>query len=197
MEDYVVLLFRLGATPPPRAPYEPEVCVVSSVLGCWCWLVIWSFLLFLPFFDFDLDIVGSFLSCGYHSYAVLAVSVSGATCLAYDMHLDTYVRWSHLLIFSEVLSRLYDLLQSLRKHPSGQFLGNELAFFFFKRKHSNVRTTYTSYAYAVYSCVWRLWVVSWSMAARLLAFSSRQFALTTKRGRFFFCFTLFFLPEQA
>ena len=50
------------------------------------------FLLFLPFFDFDLDIVCFILSfsCGY--YAVSSVSVSAATRLAYDMYLDTYVR---------------------------------------------------------------------------------------------------------
>ena len=35
------------------------------------------------------------------------------------------------------------------------------------------------------------------MAAGLLAFSSRQFALTIKHGLFFSRFTLFFVPEQA
>ena len=35
------------------------------------------------------------------------------------------------------------------------------------------------------------------MAAGLLAFSSRQFALTIKHGLFFVRFTIFFLPEQA
>ena len=35
------------------------------------------------------------------------------------------------------------------------------------------------------------------MAAGLLAFSSRQFALTIKHGLFFFRFTLFFLPKQT
>ena len=38
---------------------------------------------------------------------------------------------------------------------------------------------------------------SWSMAAGLLAFSSRQFALTIKHGPFFVRFTLCCLPEQA
>ena len=33
--------------------------------------------------------------------------------------------------------------------------------------------------------VWRLRVVSWSMAAELLAFSSRQFALAIKHGLLF------------
>ena len=58
-----------------------------------------SFLIFLPFFDFDLDIVCFILpfSCGY--YAVSSVSVSAATRLAYYMYLGTYVRWSHLFIF--------------------------------------------------------------------------------------------------
>ena len=45
--------------------------------------------------------------------------------------------------------------------------------------------------------MWRLWVVFWSMAAGLLAFSSRQLALTIKHGPFFVHSTLFFLPEQA
>ena len=49
-----------------------------------------SFLLFLLFFDFDLDITCFILSfsCGY--YAVSWVSVSTATRLAY-LYLDTYV----------------------------------------------------------------------------------------------------------
>ena len=51
-------------------------------------------LLFLPFVDFDLDIVCFILSfsCGY--YAVSSVSASAATRSAYDiyMYLETYVR---------------------------------------------------------------------------------------------------------
>ena len=37
---------------------------------------------------------------------------------------------------------------------------------------------------------------SWSVAARLLAFSSRQFALIINHGPFFVRFTLYSLPEQ-
>ena len=59
-------------------------------------------------------------------------------------------------------------------------------------------TRYKVHTYAGYTCacgVRRLF--SWSMAARLLAFSSRQFALTIKHGPFFVRFTLFPLPDQA
>ena len=38
---------------------------------------------------------------------------------------------------------------------------------------------------------------SWRMVAGLLAFSSRQFALTIKHEPFFVLFTLFFLPKHA
>ena len=52
------------------------------------------FFLFLPFFDFDLDIVCFILSfsCGY--YAVSSVPVFAATRLAYNiyMYLDIHVR---------------------------------------------------------------------------------------------------------
>ena len=52
--------------------------------------------LFLPFFDFELDMAGFILSfsCGY--YAVSSVSISAATRFAHDiyvyipMYLDTY-----------------------------------------------------------------------------------------------------------
>ena len=67
------------------------------------------FLLFLPFFDFDLDIVCFILSfsCGY--YAVSSVSVSAATRLAHDAYLDLHFTYADLtfLFFSEV----YDLFQ--------------------------------------------------------------------------------------
>ena len=81
---------------PPRAPCEPEVCVFPLravfFLALLMLTYLYFFLLFLPFFDFDLDIVCFILSfsCGY--YAVSSVSVSAATRLAYDMYLDTYVR---------------------------------------------------------------------------------------------------------
>ena len=55
-----ILLFRVGATPPPRAPCEPEVCVfpLRAVLLPCVAVDLSSFsLLFLPFFDFDLGIV--------------------------------------------------------------------------------------------------------------------------------------------
>ena len=66
-------------------------CLLSCVLE-----VDFLFSLLLPFFDFDLYVVFFILSfsCGF--YAVSSVLVSAATRLAYDMYLDTYVRWSHL-----------------------------------------------------------------------------------------------------
>ena len=59
--DSVILLFRLGATPPPRSLRAssmriPLACYLLSLLRCWCWLIFF-FLLFLPIFDFDLAIV--------------------------------------------------------------------------------------------------------------------------------------------
>ena len=49
------------------------------------------FLLFLPFFDFDLDIVCYILSfsCGY--CAVSSVAVSAATRLSYDIYTSMYL----------------------------------------------------------------------------------------------------------
>ena len=91
--DSVILLFRLGATP-PRATCEPEVCVfpLRAVFLHSCGLLILVFFSSFPFFDFDLDTVCFILSfsCGY--YAASSVSVSAATCLACDMYLDMYVR---------------------------------------------------------------------------------------------------------
>ena len=67
----------------PRAPCEPQVSVLTlrDVSSCVVNVDIF-FLLFLPFFDFDLDSVCFILSfsCGY--YAVSSLSVSAATCLA-------------------------------------------------------------------------------------------------------------------
>ena len=65
-------------------------------------------LLFLPFYDFDLDIVSFILSCSCGYYAVSSVSVSAATRLAYDMYLDTYVHWSHFFLS---LSEVFDLFE--------------------------------------------------------------------------------------
>ena len=59
---FCILLFRLGATPPPRSlrPCSMRIplacCLLSCVLDVDLFLL---FLLFLPFFDFDLDIVFS------------------------------------------------------------------------------------------------------------------------------------------
>ena len=92
--------------------YAYSPCVLSSFLRCWCWLI---FIFFFSSFPFSISIWTSFVfilsfSCGY--YAVSSVSVSAATRLPYDilrsiyyqyipgMYLDTYVRWSHLLIFN-------------------------------------------------------------------------------------------------
>ena len=100
-----ILLFCyfVSALHPPRAPCEPEVCVFPLravfFLALLMLTYLYFFLLFLPFFDFDLDIACFILSfsCGY--YAVSSVSVSAATRVAYDMYLDTYVRSSHSFIF--------------------------------------------------------------------------------------------------
>ena len=78
--------------------YRYSPCVLSSFLRCWWWLLLFS-LLFLPFFDFDSDIVCFILSFSCGNYAVASVSVCAATRLAYDLYLNTYVRWSHLSIF--------------------------------------------------------------------------------------------------
>ena len=63
-------------------------CLLSCVLD----VDLLFFLLFLPFFDFDLVIVCFILSFFRGYYAVSSVSVSAATRLAYDVNLDTYVR---------------------------------------------------------------------------------------------------------
>ena len=67
------------------------------------------FILFLPFFDFDLDIVCFILSfsCGY--YAVASVSVSAATRLAHDAYLDLHFTYADLTFL--FLSEVYDLFQ--------------------------------------------------------------------------------------
>ena len=87
--DSVILLFRLGAIPPPRSLRAPQVCVLPSsavffLLSCVADVLtyLYFFLLFLPFFDFDLDNrLFHPVSCGGH-YAVSSVSVSAATRLA-------------------------------------------------------------------------------------------------------------------
>ena len=75
------------------------------------------FLLFLPFFDFDLDIVCFILSfsCGY--YAVSSVSVSAATRLAYIILRTSYEIFilirTHADLTFFILSEVYDLFQFL------------------------------------------------------------------------------------
>ena len=74
-------------------------CLLSSFSRWWCWLI---FTFFFSSFHFSISSWTSFVfilyfSCGY--CAVSSVSVSAATRLAYDMYLNTYVRWSHLFIF--------------------------------------------------------------------------------------------------
>ena len=55
LADSVILLFRLGATPPPGAACEPEICVnpLGAVLLLALFLLIYLFFFFSPFFDFE------------------------------------------------------------------------------------------------------------------------------------------------
>ena len=114
MADSVILLFRLGATPPRALLANLQVCVFplrAVFFLAFLLLTYFKFLLFLPFFDFDLDIVSFILSfsCGY--YAISSVSVSAATRLAYDMRyilIPTYADLNSLF-----LSEVYDLFQLL------------------------------------------------------------------------------------
>ena len=98
--DSVILLVRIGATPPRallaslKYAYSPYMLVACVDVDLFLF-----FLLFLRFFDFDLDIACFILSfsCGY--YAVSSVSVSAATRLAYDiMYLDTYADLTFLFL---------------------------------------------------------------------------------------------------
>ena len=91
--DSASRLFRLGANPAPRSLRAwsmriPLACCLLALLM----LTYSCFLLFLPFFDFDSDIVCFILSFSCGCYAVSSVSVSAATRLAYNTYLDTYVR---------------------------------------------------------------------------------------------------------
>ena len=107
--DSVTLLLRLGATPPPRSLWAwsmriPLACCLSCVVDVDLPLF---FLLFLPFFDFNLGIV-----CFHPVFFlwVLCCLLGFAFCcdsfsIWYVSY--TYVRWSHLFIF--VWGRLYDL----------------------------------------------------------------------------------------
>ena len=103
------LLFRLDATPPPRAPCEPQVCVfpLYAVFFFLQLLMLTYLHFFLLLFPFSISIWTSFVSilsfsCGYYEYVVSSVSVSAATRLDLQgmiyMNLDTYVRWSHFFI---------------------------------------------------------------------------------------------------
>ena len=73
---------------------------------------LYFFLLFFPFFDFDLDIVFILsFSCGYD--AVSSVSVSAATRLAYDiLSIFILTRTCAYLAFL-FLSEVYDSFQVL------------------------------------------------------------------------------------
>ena len=76
---------------PSRAACEPEVCVFPLRFVSFLALLLFTFfflLLFLPFFDFDLDSFCSILSFSFGYYAVSSVSVSAATRLAHDRYLD-------------------------------------------------------------------------------------------------------------
>ena len=72
---FSVISSRRSYTPPPRAPCEPEACVrpLRAVSLCVAnvhhrFSFMFSSLFFLPFFDFDLDIVCFIVSfaCGYY-----------------------------------------------------------------------------------------------------------------------------------
>ena len=88
--DYVCFVFCLGATPPPRAACEPasmRVPLACCLLSCVVVDLFLFFLLFLPSFDFDLDIVCFMLSFSCGHYAVSSVPLSAASRLAHDMYL--------------------------------------------------------------------------------------------------------------
>ena len=108
--DSVILLFRLGATPPLRSLRSWSIplacCLLSRVLDV---DLFYFFFSSFPFFDFDLDIVCFILSfsCGY--YAVSSVSVSAATRLAYDNICILIRTYADLTFF--FLSEFYDLFQ--------------------------------------------------------------------------------------
>ena len=89
--------------------YYPSM--LSTFLRCWCWTLD-IFLLFLPFFDFDLDIACFILSfsCGY--YSVSSVSVSAATRFPYDMYICIVIRTYADLTFL-FQSGAYNLFQLL------------------------------------------------------------------------------------
>ena len=87
-----ILLFCyfVSALHPPCAPCELEVRVLSPCMLSSCVLDVdlsLFLLLFLPFFDFDLDSVCFILSFSCGHYAVSSISVSAATRLAYDMYI--------------------------------------------------------------------------------------------------------------
>ena len=118
--DSVLLLFYLGATPPPhslpvwsmRIPLA--CCLLSSFLRCWCWLI---FIFFFSSFPFSISIWTSFVfilscSCGY--YAVSSVSVSAATRLAYDIPGTSYVAWYVYTYADLTFLFLSEVLRSIR-----------------------------------------------------------------------------------
>ena len=60
------------------------------------------------------------------------------------------------------------------------------------RKFNKIQGTY-----AVYSCVWRLWVAFLQLDGGALGIFKSPVCTSYNHGLFFFRFTLFFLPEQA
>ena len=69
--------------------YAHSPCVLSSSLRCWCWLIFYFFLLFLPFFDFDLDIV-----CLFHPVFFLGVL---CCLLGFGFCCDSFSIWYDIL----------------------------------------------------------------------------------------------------
>ena len=102
-----------------------------------------------------------------------------------------------------VFSRPIDIRQALVQHTQCPcrfvILATKNALYSRKLRDGHIyiaNTRYqvhTRYTHACSVCG----LFSWSMAAGLLAFSSRQFALTINQSWTFVRFTLFFLPKQA
>ena len=83
--DSVMLLFRLGATPPPALlaslKYAYSPCVLSSFLRCWLLTCLFFLLVFLPFFDFNLDRSIRFVQAFGQSFSVIFTPHSGCGSL--------------------------------------------------------------------------------------------------------------------
>ena len=96
---YSVISYRRYTLPALLASlkYAYSPCVLSSCVADDDLSLFYSSLPSLFRFRFGHRLFSSSFSCAY--YAVSSVSVSAATRLAYDMYLDTYVRWYHLFYF--------------------------------------------------------------------------------------------------